>query len=190
MIAEPPEFNPIAVWRNQTVPPAPSLEAIAARARAFAAKNRRHTLIFSIALALHVTVSVIEDATVAKGSIWWLGVIRFALFVTWVVYIPFRKDEASLTSLRVAALTPVLDFYRTQLERQRDYFQDDLRRKTQFIALGVGFILYSLFYPSLFLVFGIPIIAGAAIFYKLRRSELPEIQRELGTLRRLQKESE
>jgi hypothetical protein len=189
MIAE--EFNPITVWQSQTSLPAPTMEQIDMRARSFERKNRRRNLVFCIALSMHLGVSLVEDATDAKGAIWWIGVLRFALFITWVAYIPFRshdKDASSLTFLRIVALTPVLEFYRKQLEQQRDYFQDDYRRKTQFIAIGAGFILYSIFYPSLFLVFGIPIVIGAAVFYKRRRDELPEIRRELAELRRLQKE--
>jgi hypothetical protein len=191
MIADTPEFDPIAVWQGQASPSAPLVEDITERARAFEARNRRRAIVFGLALGLHLAVSLVEDARVAKGSIWWVGVIRFALFTTWVLYLPFRPgdaDDVSRTSLRLSGLTPVLDFYRRQLERQRNYFQDDHHRKTRFIALAVGFVLYSIFYPSLFLVFGIPIIVGAAAFYRRRRAEAPEIQHELEILQRLRKE--
>src|SRR5262245_21672090 len=127
MMGGPPDYDPRTVWQNQKEHAAPSLEEIMTRAEEFRRKSRRGAHVFWIALLLHLAVSVAEDFAGIK--VWWVGVIRFALFITWVAYIPFRGlDDASPTILRIAGTTPVLDFYRRQLQRQRDYFTDNYRR--------------------------------------------------------------
>ena len=179
-------YDPIVIWQRETesiaVPPPTEIQS---REQRFRAKRRLDFAIFLAAITLHLAVSLLEDFSGSNGSIWWVGVIRFALFATWVSFIPCRIasiDNSSLTDLRVAATTPVFDFYRRQLRRERDYFQDDFRKKFQVIALVLGTVIYSLVYPRLFLVFALPILVGGMKIYKRRTSELPEIQRELQML--------
>jgi hypothetical protein len=191
MILEPPDYDPITVWQSQTEHSAPTLEEILKRADQFKAKNRRGTFIFAVAFILYLGISLTEDFAGIKASIWWVGVIRFALLIVWVYYLPLKTsstDNSSLIFLR-PAITPVLDFYRRELERRRDYFQDDYRRVLQLVFLGIAFTLYSVFYPSLFLIFGIPLAVWAVLLYQRRKGVLPQIQREIETLDRLQKES-
>ena len=190
MISEPPDYDPITVWQNQKEHSAPSLEQILMRANKFKAKNRRGAFIFGLAFGLHLAVSVAQDAAGMRG-IWWVGIIQFALLIVWVYYIPFKTsgaDNLSPLSLRTAAMTPVFDFYRRQLEKHRDYLRDDTRGVVQLVIIGIAFALNSLLYPSLFLIFGIPLAVCAAVFYKRRRAELPRIQHELEILDRLRKE--
>src|SRR5262245_53491517 len=126
MILEPPDYDPITVWQSQTEHSAPTLEAILKRADQFKAKNRRGTFIFALAFILYLGISITEDFAVIKAGIWWVGVIRFALLIVWVYYLPLNassSDNSALIFLR-PAVTPVLDFYRRELERRRDYFQD------------------------------------------------------------------
>jgi hypothetical protein len=192
MILDPPNYDPITVWQSQTEHSTPRQEELLRRAGQFKATNRRGSLVFAMAFILHLGISLTEDFAGVRASIWWIGVIRFALMIVWVYYLPFSTsgtNKASPISLRDAGLTPVLDFYRRELERRRDYFQDDYRKVVQWILLGAGFTLYSIFYPKLFLVFAVPLAIWAVLLYKRRVSELPEIQRELAALDRLQKES-
>src|SRR5262245_41362694 len=108
MILEPPNYDPIAVWQSQTEHSAPTLEEICRRARQFNARNRRDALIFAAAFILHFAISLTEDFAGVSASIWWVGVIRFALLIVWVYYIPFKSsdtDNSSPIFLRVAAMT-------------------------------------------------------------------------------------
>jgi hypothetical protein len=118
-----------------------------------------------------------------------VGVIRFALLLVWVAYIPIQPLLSSGNSLSIfspdAGTIPVFDFYRRQLERRRDYFQDDYRKVIQLVIVGFAFILYSVLYPRLFLVFGIPIAVCGIVFHRRRSRELPQIQREIEILDRL-----
>ena len=187
MISEPPEYDPIAIWQNQQKHVPPSFQDILMRARRFEARNRRGVLIFSTALILHIAVSIVEDLSGTKSRIWWVGSIRFALMSVWIYFLPFSKsrtDGSSTLFLRGAANTPVLDFYRRQLRRRIDYFQDSLVRKVQIAALLVSFVLYSIFYPPLFLVSGVPFAILTILFYKRRLRELPAIQDELDVVNR------
>src|SRR5262245_61954261 len=151
MNPELPKLDPLAIWQSHSADHAvPSLREISARAGEFEAKTRRRSLHFWIAAALYLAASITEDFGGVKGTIWWVGVIRFGLFVLWVLYIPFRKGAADDTLHRLSRLggtTPVLDVYRTQLVRLRDYFRDSYRAKLQAGLLVVGFIFYSIFYP-------------------------------------------
>jgi hypothetical protein len=191
MISEPPEYDPKTIWQSQTQYSIPSFEEIRMRAHRLMEKNRRGAVIFAAALILYLALSVGEDVAGVDGPLWWIGVIRFALLVVWVYYIPSASPaifNSSPLSLRTIAMTPVFDFYRTQLERRRDYFQDGYRMQLQSVLLGAGFILYSIAYPRLFLVFGIPIAIGSALLYKRRNCELPEIKREIEALNRFEKD--
>ena len=188
MISEPPEYDPITVWQSQRQHDVPSQQDILRRSREYEAKIRRASVIFGVALLLHLALSITEDIGGFKGRIWWVGVIRFALMIVWVYNIPSsagRRDSSSLMFLTSSAITPVFDFYRRQLQHRRDYFRDDYRRILQVGLIGVGFVLYSIFYPSLFLVFGIPLAVCAVLIYKRRQLELPKIQEELELLDRL-----
>jgi hypothetical protein len=192
MISEPPNYDPITVWQSQTEHSTPALEDVLKRAHQFKAKDRRAAFIFGAAFILHIAISLTEDFAGVEGRLWWVGVIRFALLTVWVYYLPFRTfgtNNSSPISLRVAAMTPVLDFYRRELVRRRDYFRDDYRGVLQLVLLGAAFIIYSVFYPRLFLVFSIPLAVWTVLLYKRRKDELPQIQREIETLDRLQKES-
>ena len=191
MISEPPEYDPKTIWQSQKQHSIPSFEEILMRAHRLKEKNRRRAVIFATALILHLAVSVVEDIAGVDGSLWWVGVIRFALLVVWVYYIPSAPlgiYNSSPLSLRTIAMTPVFDFYRTQLERRRDYFQDGYRTQLQSVLLCAGFILYSIVYPRPFLVFGIPIAIVSALLYKRRNRELPEIKREIDALNRFEKD--
>ena len=193
MIPEPPNHDPLAVWQSHTDVAVPSLQEILARAAGFEAKTRRRSLFFWIAAALYLAVSITEDFAGVKGSIWWVGVIRFGLFVLWVLYIPFRTraaDEPLQTFSRLAGTTPVLEVYRRQLVRLREYFRDSYRGKLQAGLLAVGFIIYSIFYPTLFLIFGVPLALVGTVAFKRRRNEIFAIEREIETLDSLQKESQ
>ena len=187
MTNQPPDFDPIAVWQNTREHSAPSLEELMDRANQLRERQRRDGLIFVIAFVLHLVVSLGEDFLGIEGNLWWVGVIRFALLLLWITYIPFpigSLDNPSLTVLRIAGTTPVVDFYRSQLLRRRDYFRDDNRRVFQWIGILGGSTLYSILYPRLFVVFAIPLAVGATLIYRRRQRELPEIQRELDELER------
>src|SRR5262245_40322240 len=109
MISEPPNYDPIAVWQSQTEHTAPTLEEVLKRAGQFKAKNRRGTFIFAVAFILHLGISLTEDFAGYAASIWWVGVIRFALLIVWVYYLPLKTsstDNSSLIFLRIAAMTP------------------------------------------------------------------------------------
>jgi hypothetical protein len=191
MISEPPEYDPVTIWQSQAPQSVPSLEDVLMRSRRFQTQNRRHALIFSIALGLHLFVSIAEDLAGTKSTIWWVGAIRFLLMTIWVYFLPFntaRNDQSSTLFLREAATTPVLDFYKRQLQKQRDYFQDNFVRKLQIVFLIVSFILYSIFYPPVFLFFGFPFAIVVAVFFKRRQRQLPRLQEELETLARYLKE--
>jgi len=178
-------FDPIAAWQNASDTAAPSLEEISSRAQRFQAKARRNAIIFSVAFVVYVAISLGEDLAGIEGSLWWVGVIRYALFLTWVLYMPFRVgsiDESSLAFLRLSGTTPVLDFYRRQLQRQRDFFRDNSQRMVQFVAIVFGTTIYCVVYPRLFLVFAVPIIVASVLIYQRRRTELPQIQTELEAL--------
>jgi hypothetical protein len=80
---------------------------------------------------LHLALSLLPNLTGLPTTLWWVGVIRFALLITCVNFIPFRNDmdnRSSLGFLSAAADTPIFDFYRRQLIHRKDYFQDDARR--------------------------------------------------------------
>ena len=70
MISEPPEYDPIAVWQNQTERTAVSMDDVLRSAHRLEAKNRRDRLVFGIALSLHLAVSITEDFAGIKTSIW------------------------------------------------------------------------------------------------------------------------
>ena len=193
MIPEQPNHDPLAVWQSRKDDAVPSLQEISARAGEFKAQNRRRSLIFWIAAALYLAVSITEDFAGIKRNIWWVGVIRFGLFVLWVLYIPFRKgteDDSLQTFSRIAGTTPVLEGYRRSLVRRRDYFRDSYRAKLQVGLLVIGFVIYSIFYPALFLIFGVPSAIAGVVAFKRRRNEISEIEREIDALHRFKKESQ
>ena len=189
MTTDQPDHDPLAVWQSQAEDGAPSLREISARARRFEAQNRRRTSIFWIAAALYMAVSITEDFRGSKGTIWWIGAIRFGLFVSWVLYIPFLKGTSD-ESLRIVGATPVLDTYRASLQRRRDYFRDSYRARLQPGLLLAGFVIYSIFYPPLFLIFGVPTAVAGAVAFKRWRIEISEIEQEIELLDRFQKESQ
>jgi tellurite resistance protein TehA-like permease len=192
MISEPPNYDPVALWQKHSEFTPPSLQDMRRRADNFDAEIRRGRMIFATALVLHLAMSLLPNLTGLRTSFWWFGVIQFALLITWVTFIPFRNgmnNQFSLRFLISAADTPVFDFYRRQLIRRRDYFQDDARRTVQIIVLGFNFILYSVVYPKLFIVFGLPLLFFALLLYKRRKFELPKIQQELQLLDRWRKET-
>src|SRR5262245_36971270 len=128
-------FDPAALWRSATESPRPSLDEIRIRAQQFRTKGRRNAVVFAVAFVLYLIVSLGEDFVDIEGSLWWVGVIRYVLFLTWILYMPFKVggiDESSLAYLRFSGNTPVLDFYRRQLQRQRDFFRDNVQRMVQF----------------------------------------------------------
>jgi hypothetical protein len=162
------------------------------RSENFEAQHRRGHLIFVTAITLHLAVSLLPNLTGLPTSLWWVGVIRFALLIIWVSFIPFKQEtdnHLSLGFLSAAADTPVFDFYRRQLVRRRDYFQDNSRRTIQIVVFGLSFVLYSAVYPRLFILFGLPLLFFALLVYKRRKFELPKIQQELQLLDRWRKEN-
>jgi hypothetical protein len=191
MSDEHPEYDPKALWQQESEHARLSMEEIVARSEELKRKNRRDMATFSVALLLYAAISITEDISNIEGNLWWVGAIRFALLIVWVYYLPVGfagTNYLSPIQLQTSGMTPSFEFYRKQLERRRDYFGDGYRTGLQWAFLTLGIVLFSIAYPPLFLLFGIPLAITAAVVFIRKKREMPHIQREIETLNRLTKQ--
>jgi len=183
------------LWRKQeTEPPRISLERFEHKARKLQEKARREVYTLS-AVALGLVVVLLYALVTAQETAQRVGL---GILIVWAILTPFRAHR----TLRPGAL-PVdavvatsIAFYRSQLERHRDYHRHIWLWFVAPMFLGVGIYLS----PALVAIakdtrlapnalpFFLLLAIWVVVFWHLRQRRLRKLNRKLNTLDELEKQ--
>lgn len=195
MPAEFPMSDPKKIWQDQpTEPIKMSLEEIRRKARKFQAKGRLKVLAamvigpFVCVASAHMAAGV-QDVVPRIGwgvlSLWGL----YGAYATYKWIWPRRLAED-------ATLSTSLDFYRSELERRRDYERHIWRRSgLTFCFAGVALALIPELIPALetprlllnAAPFFVLLVIWFVLFFFIRKRNRLKLQREIDELNALER---
>ena len=115
-----PLNDPRTLWQTQkTEDIVMSLQQVREAARKHTERNQRNKLIFYIAFAGYIAVPLAQRGT----GLGLLMVLRVALGALWILYLPRYRPQPISLSLGASDVPAGLQFYRTELAGERDYFR-------------------------------------------------------------------
>jgi len=158
-----------------------SLQHVREAARRHTERNQHNKHIFYIAFAGYIIVSLAQRET----GLGLLMVLRVALGALWILYLPRYRPQPISLSLGATDVPPGLQYYRTELTAERDYFRARGKWVTPLLYMTVIFVTslsmgWTVAIP-LSIAFGVFLIW----FYLQRKRALPEIEREIQALNSL-----
>jgi hypothetical protein len=189
---KPVEMDPRAIWQNQTTEGVTiSVDEVQLRGHRFLWKMRRGMIVFWAALGLHLCGHVARRFVGQEEFMGWAGLFDFATLVIVILYWPYQYVARSpwpVSILPHVASLPGLDFYRRQLELERDLVNEayagfGFRGVSGLVFIGVVLALHAFRYPNVMLPFGIPFVILGAMLYVRRKRQRPMIDRELEELK-------
>ena len=181
--------DPKNIWNSQHTDVQPiSVEDLRSRAGRHEWKRRVRRVAFIGAFMLYMAISIgvrMTNNQPHAEHVGWLGVIMFALLLTWVLGFRYYVADRP-TSLGINAAAPGLDFYRRELQSQLEYFQDKRRWLPGLMLVVSSFIVTIAVDSRIALPLGILLVIFAGIWYWQWKQELPRLQDELRSLGRIQ----
>ena len=173
------------IWQSQAIEePEVSFEGLQERARKFGGKLQRVRVIFAVALAIHILCHVLRQVVQQPEFTGWIGVIEALSLVVLAFYWPDRqagKEEWPVSIMPQLGSASGFDFYRRQLERQREWLGENEIKATIALVVLVGIHLPR--YPALIVPLSVLFAVAGVVLFMQRRIERAAVQRELDELR-------
>jgi len=180
--------DPKNIWNGQHTDERPiSVEELRSLARRHEGIRRVRRLVFIGAFVLYMAISIGVRMTTNQPHaehIGWLGVVMFALLMTWVLGFRYYVADRP-TGLGLHAAVPGLEFYRRELVSQLEYFQHKTRWLPGSMLVVSSFFVTIAVDSRLAVPLVILLAIFAGVWYWQWKRDLPRLQDELRSLQRI-----